>query len=86
MGSSRPVAGDADSGGYPATVGVPGAAMGAAPQAAALVAQLAEPDWAWDAVVIGEYERAFYGNQYASMAPLFEHHGIQLWMRFLPGS
>jgi len=29
--------------------------------------------------VIGEYERAFYSNQYASMAPLFEHYGIQLW-------
>ena len=49
------------------------------PQAAALVAQLADPDrgW-WDA--IDEYERAFYGSQYTSMAPLFEHHGIGLWM------
>jgi site-specific DNA recombinase len=25
-------------------------------------------------------ERAFYGNQYALMAPLFEHYGIGLWM------
>ena len=50
------------------------------PQAAALVAQLADPDRGWDAIVIGEYERAFYGNQYASMAPLFEHYGVQLWM------
>ncbi len=50
------------------------------PQAAALVAQLADPDRGWDAIVIGEYERAFYGSQYASMAPLFEHYGIQLWM------
>jgi site-specific DNA recombinase len=50
------------------------------PQAAALVAQLADPDRGWDAVVIGEYERAFYGNQFASMAPLFEHYGVQLWM------
>jgi len=33
----------------------------------------------WDAIVIGEYERAFYGGQYASMAPLFEHYGISLW-------
>ncbi len=49
------------------------------PQAAAPVAQLADPDRGWDAVVIGEYERAFYGGQYASMAPLFEHYGIQLW-------
>jgi site-specific DNA recombinase len=30
--------------------------------------------------VIGEYERAFYGSQYALMAPLFEHYGISLWM------
>ena len=50
------------------------------PQAAALVGQLADPDRGWDAIVIGEYERAFYGSQYASMAPLFEHYGIQLWM------
>ena len=49
------------------------------PQAAALVAGLADPDRGWDAVVIGEYERAFYGSQFASMAPLFEHYGIQLW-------
>src|SRR5689334_12534935 len=53
---------------------------GRRPQAAALVAQLADPDRGWDAIVIGEYERAFYGGQYALMAPLFEHYGIQLWM------
>ena len=39
------------------------------PRAAALVAALADPDRGWDAIVIGEYERAFYGGQYASMAP-----------------
>jgi site-specific DNA recombinase len=50
------------------------------PQSAALVAQLADPDRVWDAIVIGEYERAFYGSQYAAMAPLFEHYGVQLWM------
>ena len=36
------------------------------PQAAAL----ANPDRGWDAIVVGEYERAFYGAQYALMAPL----------------
>jgi site-specific DNA recombinase len=30
--------------------------------------------------VIGEYERAFYGSQYALMSPLFEHYGMQLWL------
>jgi DNA invertase Pin-like site-specific DNA recombinase len=49
------------------------------PQAAALLAAMAEPDRGFDAIVIGEYERAFYGGQYAAMAPLFEHYGIQLW-------
>jgi hypothetical protein len=44
------------------------------PQAAALVAALADPDRGWDVIVIGEYERAFYASQYASMAPLFEHY------------
>jgi site-specific DNA recombinase len=39
------------------------------PQAAALVAQLADPDRGWDAIVIGEYERAFYGNQYGLITP-----------------
>ena len=32
-----------------------------------------------DAIVIGEYERAFYDSQYASMAPLFDHYGVALW-------
>lgn len=50
------------------------------PQAAALAAAMADPDRAFDAIVIGEYERAFYGNQFTLMAPLFEHHGVQLWM------
>ncbi len=50
------------------------------PQAAVLVNQLADPDRGWDAIVVGEYERAFYGSHYALMAPLFEHYGIELWM------
>jgi site-specific DNA recombinase len=50
-------------------------AWGRRPQAAALAAQLADPGRGWDAIVIGEYERAFYGAQYAAMAPLFEHYG-----------
>jgi DNA invertase Pin-like site-specific DNA recombinase len=55
-------------------------AWGRRPQAAALVAQLADPGRGWDAVVVGEYERAFYGSQYAAIARLFEHYGVQLWM------
>jgi hypothetical protein len=55
-------------------------AWGRRPQAAVLVAQLADLCRGWDAIVVGEYERAFYGSQYACMAPLFEHYGVQLWM------
>jgi site-specific DNA recombinase len=55
-------------------------AWGRRPQAAALVALLADARRGWDAIVVGEYERAFYGSQYALMAPLFEHYGVQLWM------
>jgi len=29
--------------------------------------------------LIAEYERAFYGSQYAMVAPLLEHYGVQLW-------
>ena len=55
-------------------------AWGRRPQAAALVAQLADPGRGWGAIVVGEYERAFYGSQYALMAPLFEHYRVQLWL------
>jgi site-specific DNA recombinase len=55
-------------------------AWGRRPEAAALVAQLADPGRGWEAIVVGEYERAFYGSQYAAMAPLFGHYGVQLWM------
>lgn len=40
------------------------------PRAAAMVAALADPGRGWDAIVVGEYERAFCGAQYALMAPL----------------
>jgi len=51
-----------------------------------MVAALADPDRRWDAIVIGEYERASYGGQYASMAPLFERYRVTLWRpAALPG-
>ncbi|MFP3964146.1 hypothetical protein SMC26_17630 [Actinomadura fulvescens] len=49
------------------------------PESAALVAAMADPGRGFDAIVIGEYERAFYGGQFSLMAPLFEHYGVQLW-------
>lgn len=49
-------------------------------QAASLLRSLADPDRGFDAVVVGEYERAFHGNQLLEMAPLFERCGVQLWL------
>jgi DNA invertase Pin-like site-specific DNA recombinase len=50
------------------------------PQAAALLAVVSNPNRGFDAVVVGEYERAFSGDQLLNLAPLFETHGVQLWL------
>ena len=50
------------------------------PQATALLAELKNPNRDFDAVVIGEPHRAFYGNQYGLTFPLFEHYGVPLWV------
>ncbi len=46
------------------------------PYATALLAELKNPGRGFDAVVIGEPHRAFYGNQYGLTFPLFEHYGV----------
>jgi site-specific DNA recombinase len=50
------------------------------PQASALLAELRNADRGFDAVVIGEPHRAFYGNQYGLTFPLFEHYAVPLWV------
>ena len=50
------------------------------PEATALLAELKNPARAFDAVVIGEPHRAFYGNQYGLTFPLFDHYGVPLWV------
>ncbi|GLL03773.1 putative recombinase [Dactylosporangium matsuzakiense] len=50
------------------------------PQAAALLEAVADPDRGFDAVVVGEYERAFCGDQILAVLPLFEAHGVRLWL------
>ncbi|RSN03136.1 recombinase family protein [Nonomuraea sp. WAC 01424] len=50
------------------------------PQAALLLGQLAVSDRGFDAVVVGEPQRAFYGNQFGLTFPLFEHYGVPLWV------
>jgi DNA invertase Pin-like site-specific DNA recombinase len=50
------------------------------PEATALLAELKNPNREFDAVVIGEPHRAFYGNQYGLTFPLFEHYRVPLWV------
>jgi DNA invertase Pin-like site-specific DNA recombinase len=50
------------------------------PHAAALIEELKDPARSFDAVVIGEPHRAFYGNQYSLTFPLFEHFRVPLWV------
>lgn len=50
------------------------------PEAAKLLELLKNPDRGFDAVVIGEPQRAFYGNQYGLTYPVFAHYGVELWV------
>ena len=50
------------------------------PEASRLLELLPSPGRGFDAVVIGEPQRAFYGAQFALTFPLFEHYGVELWV------
>jgi DNA invertase Pin-like site-specific DNA recombinase len=50
------------------------------PAAAALLRALRDPDRGFDAVVVGEYERAFHGDQFRSVITTLQQHGVQLWL------
>jgi DNA invertase Pin-like site-specific DNA recombinase len=56
------------------------------PQAAALLTALKDPRRGFDAVVIGEPQRAFYGNQYGLTFPVFVHYGVGLWVPEVGGA
>jgi DNA invertase Pin-like site-specific DNA recombinase len=49
-------------------------------QAARLLAAIADPGRGFDAVVVGEYERAFAGRQLDQLAPILRRHRIGLWL------
>ncbi|MFD2415506.1 recombinase family protein [Amycolatopsis pigmentata] len=56
-----------------------------------MLAAMRDPGRGFDAVVVGEPQRAFYGNQYGLTFPVFVHYGVGLWVpevgegRFLGG-
>lgn len=56
------------------------------PQAALLLAALADPQRGFDAIVIGEPQRAFHGNQFGNTYPLFIHYGVALWVPEVGGA
>ena len=56
------------------------------PQAAPLLAALRDAGRGFDALVIGEPQRAFYGNQYGLTFPLFAHYGVGLWVPEIGGA
>lgn len=45
-----------------------------------------EPVLGFDAVVIGEPQHAFYGNQYGLTFPVFVHYGVGLWVPEVGGA
>ncbi|GLY32383.1 recombinase family protein [Kineosporia sp. NBRC 101731] len=55
------------------------------PQARRLLERLSHPDRNFDAIVIGEAERAFCAGQLSSMSSLFTEHGIRIWLPELNG-
>jgi site-specific DNA recombinase len=56
------------------------------PEASALLDALKRRERGFDAVVIGEPQRAFYGNQFGLTFPLFVHYGVQLWVPEVGGA
>lgn len=50
------------------------------PKAAALLRELSSPDRCFDAVVVGEYERAFSGDQFARVSVLLGSFGVAVWL------
>jgi hypothetical protein len=52
----------------------------ARPEAAALLKAVRDPDRGFDAIVLGEFERAFYGNQLQMLLPMLSRYEVQLWL------
>ncbi|GGQ83943.1 hypothetical protein GCM10010166_62720 [Couchioplanes caeruleus subsp. azureus] len=50
------------------------------PEAARLLGDLCGSNRAFDALVVGEYERAFQGQQLDQLIPLLRRHSITLWL------
>ncbi len=56
------------------------------PEASRLLAALKDPGRGFEAVVIGEPQRAFYGNQFSLTFPVFVHYSVALWVPEVGGA
>jgi DNA invertase Pin-like site-specific DNA recombinase len=56
------------------------------PEASRLLIDVASRDRSFDAVVIGEPARAFYGPQFALTFPVLTHYGVGLWVPEVGGA
>jgi DNA invertase Pin-like site-specific DNA recombinase len=56
------------------------------PEASHLLEAFRDPRRGWDAVVIGEPQRAFYGNQFGLTFPVFVHYDVELWVPEVGGA
>ncbi|TQM85467.1 recombinase-like zinc beta ribbon protein [Saccharothrix saharensis] len=54
-------------------------------EAARLLAALKNPYRGWNAVVVGEGTRCWFGNQFSLVAPRFAAYGVDLWVPELGG-
>lgn len=50
-----------------------------------LLAALKDPHRTWNAVVVGEGTRCWFGNQFSLIAPRFAAYGVELWVPELGG-
>src|SRR5881397_2516008 len=54
-------------------------------EAGRLLAELKNPRRTWNAVVVGEGTRCWFGNQFSLIAPRFAAYGVDLWVPELGG-
>ncbi len=54
-------------------------------QAQRLLRALDESDRRWDAIVVGEGKRCWFGSQFSEVAPVLEHRGVRLFVPELGG-
>ncbi|WP_114755922.1 recombinase family protein [Nocardia pseudobrasiliensis] len=55
------------------------------PEAARLLADLKNPKRRWRAIVVGEGQRCWYGNQFSLVAPRLNAYGVEIWIPELGG-